>query len=156
MRVDLNLVPVETGTTYPAQFSSMVAGRSRQRVGRAIGLKNFGVNLTTLAPGSQSALRHWHEMQDEFVYVVEGELILITDEGEQVLKPGDMAGFAAGVPNGHHLINRSARPATYLEMGDRTTPEQAHYPDHDLLCNVSATGHQYLHRDGRPYLAAET
>ena len=112
MRIDLNLVPVETGTTYPNKFSSMVEGRSRQRIGKAAGLKNFGVNLTTLAPGSQSALRHWHEVQDEFVYVVDGELVLITDEGEQVLEPGDMAGFAAGVPNGHHLVNRSERPAT--------------------------------------------
>ena len=84
MKIDLNAIPVETGTTYPAEFCEAVEGRSRQRVGNAAGLKNFGVNLTTLAPGSQSALRHWHSAQDEFVYMVKGELVLITDEGEQI------------------------------------------------------------------------
>lgn len=145
MRIDLNAVPVETGTTYPAVFQSAVAGRSRQRVGNAAGLKNFGVNLTTLTPGSCSALRHWHSAQDEFVYVVQGELTLITDEGEQVLGPGDMAGFAAGVENGHHLVNRANVPATYLEVGDRTHPDTGNYPDHDLVCLPDRT---FIHRDG--------
>jgi len=152
MRIDLNAVPVESGTTYPAAFRSAVAGRSRQRVGNAVGLKNFGVNLTTLAPGSQSALRHWHTAQDEFIYVVEGQLVLVTEAGEQTLGSGDMAGFAAGIENGHHLINRSDRPATYLEIGDRTQPETAHYPDHDLVAQSTPEGpHQYLHRDGTRY-----
>ncbi|MEL6490503.1 MAG: cupin domain-containing protein [Cyanobacteria bacterium J06621_3] len=151
MKIDLNAIPVETGTTYPAEFRSAVAGRSRQRVGNAARLQNFGVNLTTLAPGSQSALRHWHSAQDEFVYVVQGELILVTDDGEQVLQPGDMAGFAAGVANGHHLVNRSAAPAMYLEIGDRTTPDQAEYPDHDLICTPTPTGRAFIHKDGSPY-----
>ncbi|MEN8445885.1 MAG: cupin domain-containing protein, partial [Cyanobacteria bacterium J06555_13] len=127
MKIDLSSVPVEHGTTYPAEFRAAVAGRSRQRVGNAAGLKNFGVNLTTLAPGSQSALRHWHAAQDEFIYVVSGELVLITDDGEQLLYPGDMAGFVAGEANGHHLVNRSDAPAVYLEVGDRTTPDRAEY-----------------------------
>ncbi|MEL6471184.1 MAG: cupin domain-containing protein [Cyanobacteria bacterium J06623_4] len=152
MRIDLSSVPVESGTTYPQTFRSAVVGRSRQRVGNAAGLTTFGVNLTTLAPGSQSALRHWHSAQDEFVYVVEGELVLITDEGEEILGPGDMAGFAAGVPNGHHLVNRSADPAVYLEIGDRTPADNANYPDHDLACISDEQGtHHYLHNDGRAY-----
>ena len=153
MKIDLSQIPTESGTTYPQQFKSLVAGRSRQRVGNAAGLTTFGVNLTTLAPGSQSALRHWHSAQDEFIYVVEGELLLITDEGPQILRPGDMAGFAAGVANGHHLVNQSAAPATYLEIGDRTMPDQAHYPDHDLVCLPTPSGRQFIHTDGRPYEA---
>ncbi|MEM6597779.1 MAG: cupin domain-containing protein [Cyanobacteria bacterium P01_D01_bin.36] len=153
MKIDLNAIPVETGTTYPAEFCEAVEGRSRQRVGNAAGLKNFGVNLTTLAPGSQSALRHWHSAQDEFVYVVKGELVLITDEGEQHLGPGDMAGFAAGVANGHHLVNRSDYPATYLEIGDRTSPDRADYPDDDLICipTDGSTQRQFVHKDASPY-----
>lgn len=157
MKIDLSNVPVERGTTYPSEFRAAVAGRSRQRVGNAAGLKNFGVNLTTLAPGSQSALRHWHAAQDEFIYVVSGELVLITDDGEQLLYLGDMAGFVAGEANGHHLVNRSDVPAVYLEVGDRTTPDRAEYPDHDLVyapvANESANGAkgQFEYRDGRIY-----
>lgn len=153
MKIDLSTVPVESGTTYPADFKAVVAGRSRQRVGNAAGLKNFGVNLTTLAPGSQSALRHWHAAQDEFIYVVSGELTLITDAGEQPLQPGDMAGFVAGDANGHHLVNQSDLPAVYLEIGDRTAPDRAEYPDHDLVCVPGADGrNQFEHKDGSPYL----
>ncbi len=152
MRIDLASIPVESSTSYPEQFRARVAGRSRQRVGEAAGLKNFGVNLTTLAPGSQSALRHWHSAQDEFIYIVQGELVLITDEGEQVLASGDMAGFAAGKANGHHLVNRSAAPATYLEVGDRTSPEQVTYPDQDLAFRLTADGQRrFEHRDGTVY-----
>jgi len=132
MKIDLSTVPVEIGTNYPAPFQSIVSGRSRQRVGNASGLTNFGVNLTTLEPGSQSALRHWHSAQDEFIYVVQGELWLVTDDGEQVLTAGEMAGFAAGVANGHHLVNRSDQLAIYLEVGNRTSPDQVNYPDQDL------------------------
>ena len=127
-------------------------GRSRQRVGEAAKLKNFGVNLTTLAPGAQSALRHYHSAQDEFVYVTAGELTLITDEGEQILGAGEMAGFAAGVANGHHLVNRTSQPATYLEIGDRTTPDRADYPDEDLVCAPTENGsRQFEHKNGKPY-----
>ena len=152
MQIDLSSVPVETGSTYPEVFQSAVVGRSRQRVGKAAGLQNFGVNLTTLLPGSQSALRHWHSAQDEFVYVVSGELVLITDEGEQTLIPGGMAGFAAGRANGHHLVNRSDAPATYLEIGDKSTPDRAEYPDEDLVCVPTADGdRQFERRDGSDY-----
>ncbi len=138
-------MPIETGTNYPVPFQSAVEGRSRQRVGASAGLTNFGVNLTTLAPGSQSALRHWHSAQDEFIYVIEGELLLVTDNSKQLLQAGEMAGFAAGVANGHHLVNQSDRPAIYLEIGDRTTPDQANYPDQDLQCVPTDKGTEYFY-----------
>lgn len=140
MKINLALVPVETGSTYPDQFKARVKGRSRQRVGNAAGLKNFGVNLTTLQPGACSALRHWHSAQDEFVYVVEGELVLCTEEGEQTLQAGEMAGFAAGKANGHQLINRTETAAVYLEVGDRTRPDYVDYPDENLAFELSPEG----------------
>ncbi|NEP16548.1 MAG: cupin domain-containing protein [Leptolyngbya sp. SIO4C1] len=151
MVIDPDQLPEQTGTGYPAPFSAAVAGRSRKRLGEAAGLKNFGVNLTTLTPGAQSALRHWHSRQDEFIYIVQGELVLVTDAGEQVMSAGMMAGFAAGTANGHHLINRSEQPAVYLEVGDRTAGDRVTYPDSDLLANWTAAGWQMTHRDGRPY-----
>lgn len=152
MVIDLLTVPVSQGTGYPEPFRAAVAGRSRQRLGNAVGLTNFGVNLTTLAPGAQSALRHWHSHQDEFVYMVSGELVLIMDAGETVLIPGMMAGFPAGAADGHHLINRSETMATYLEIGDRTLGDQAEYPDDDLLALPQPEGgHHFTHRDGQPY-----
>ncbi len=152
MRINLASVPIETGTTYPDEFKAAVRGRARQRVGKAAGLKNFGVNLTTLAPGAQSALRHWHSAQDEFIYIIQGELVLVTDEGEQILGPGEMAGFAAGVDNAHHLINRSTAPAIYLEIGDKALPEQAHYPDIDLVYKKRADNQgRFEHKDGKAY-----
>ncbi|MEO1392041.1 MAG: cupin domain-containing protein [Cyanobacteria bacterium J06634_5] len=151
MKIDLSAIPVESGTTYPDSFKSNVAGRSRQRVGKAAGLKNFGVNLTTLAPGSQSALRHWHSAQDEFVYVVSGEIVLITDEGEQLLEPGEMVGFAAGDKNAHHLVNRSASAAVYLEIGDKSMPEFVDYPDHDLIFIAENGSGHFAHKNGQPY-----
>ncbi len=152
MRIDLSKVSIEVGTNYPAAFCSMVAGRSRQRIGNAVGLKNFGVNLTTLAPGAQSALRHWHSAQDEFVYILQGEVVLVTDAGEQTLGPGEMAGFAAGVEDGHHLVNLSAVPVVYLEVGDRTAPDRAEYPDQDLRCIPTESGQrQFVHKDGSAY-----
>jgi len=152
MRIDLSQVPVETGSTYPDAFKKTVEGRSRQRIGKAAGLTNFGVNLTTLQPGACSALRHWHSAQDEFVYVVEGELILASEAGEQVLQAGEMAGFAAGKADGHQLVNRSDAAAVYLEVGDRSQPEHVEYPDDDLIFEQSKDGSKrFMHRDGSGY-----
>ncbi len=152
MKIDLSAVPVESESNYPEEFQAVVVGRSRQRVGNAAGLKNFGVNLTTLLPGAQSALRHWHSAQDEFIYVVQGEVVLVTDDGEQTLRSGDMAGFASGEPNGHHLVNRSKEPATYLEVGDRSMPDRGEYPDEDLVCAPQPDGsRQFEHKDGTAY-----
>ena len=151
MVIDLSAVPVSQGTGYPPPFRDAVAGRSRQRLGNAAGLTNFGVNLTTLAPGAQSALRHWHSHQDEFIYLISGELVLVTDAGETLLTPGMMAGFSAGVADGHHLINRSSEIATYLEIGDRTPGDRAEYPDDDLLALPNAEGgHYFTDRNGEP------
>ncbi len=151
MILDLDTIPVQQGTSYPQPFREIVSGRSRQRLGNAAGLTNFGVNLTTLEPGSASSLRHWHSRQDEFVYVVSGELVLITDEGETVMEPGMMAAFPAGESNGHCLINRTQQSAVYLEVGDRTRDDSASYPDIDLLATSTSQGYAFTHKDGTPY-----
>lgn len=151
MILDLDTIPVQQGTSYPQPFREIVSGRSRQRLGNAAGLTNFGVNLTTLEPGSASSLRHWHSRQDEFVYVVSGELVLITDEGETVMEPGMMAAFPAGESNGHCLINRTQQSAVYLEVGDRTRDDSASYPDIDLLATSTSQGYVFTHKDGTPY-----
>lgn len=152
MVIDLATVPIGQGTGYPETFRAAVSGRSRQRLGNAIGLANFGVNLTQLAPGAQSALRHWHSHQDEFIYVISGELTLVTDTGKTLLTTGMMAGFPAGVANGHHLINHSGEHAMYLEIGDRTLGDRVEYPDDDLLALPKPEGgHDFVHRNGEPY-----
>ncbi|MBP2304073.1 cupin domain-containing protein [Azospirillum melinis] len=143
--LDPATLTAETGATdYPQPFRSQVAGRHRVVLGDPLGLSNFGVNLTTLAPGASSALRHWHSRQDEFVYVVEGELTLVTDAGETLLTPGMCAGFPRGVADGHRLINRSDRPASYLEVGDRSGGDEIDYSDEDMVWRDGA----YHHRDG--------
>src|SRR5579862_180245 len=131
-KIDIASLPVDTRTGYPPPLDRVVQGRERKRLGNAAGLDQFGVNLTRLKPGAASALRHWHENEDEFVYVLEGELVLIEDEGETMLRPGDAAGFKAGLANGHHLVNKTQRDAIYLEIGTRAPTERAHYPDVDL------------------------
>ncbi|ABA24576.1 Cupin region [Trichormus variabilis ATCC 29413] len=154
MIIDPNNVPMERGTNYPDAFKAMVAGRIRQRLGNFAGLKNFGVNLVQLEPGSFSALRHWHSHQDEFIYILAGELTLITDAGEEILTPGMAAGFPAGEANGHHLVNRSAVVGVYLEVGDRTPNDQGFYPDvPDLMTPPSPDGksRQFIHQDGTLY-----
>jgi uncharacterized cupin superfamily protein len=134
-------------TGYPQPFRARVAGRTKAKLGDPFGLTNFGVNITRLEPGASSALRHWHTRQDEFVYMLEGELVLITDAGEQVLTPGMCAGFPAGEANGHHLVNRTDTTAVYLEVGDRMDGDEAFYPDEDLRY----TDGTFLHRDGTPW-----
>jgi uncharacterized cupin superfamily protein len=150
-KIDIANLPVDSRTNYPPPLDKIVAGRSRKRLGKAAGLDQFGVNLTTLKPGAASALRHWHEKEDELVYILAGEVVLIENDGETVLKPGDAAGFKANVPNGHHLINKSDRDAVYLEIGTRSTYERAEYPDLDMLVVRDEQGMRYTHRDGKPY-----
>ena len=123
----------------------------RRALGDAAGLTQFGVNLLHLPPGAWSSQRHWHTHEDEFVWVVEGEVVLVTDAGEEVLRAGDCAGFKANVPNGHHLINRTGRDALILEVGTRSGRERAHYPDVDLLYEVDGKNIRILHKDGTPY-----
>jgi uncharacterized cupin superfamily protein len=144
-------VPTVVSTAYPEPFRALVAGRERRRLGDALGLKNFGVNLTCLKPGSASSQRHWHVKQDEFVYILEGELVLVSDAGEQVLTPGMAAGFPAGKHDGHHLVNRSGRDAIFLEIGDRTPGDEGEYPDIDMVFRIRDGKSLYLHKDGTPY-----
>jgi uncharacterized cupin superfamily protein len=120
------------GSNYPPELAKAVAKRAKRVLGDTFGLSQFGVNHVTLEPGAASSHRHWHEVEDEFVYVLTGAITLRTDEGEQLLTPGMCAGFKAGVPNGHCLVNTSGEPATYLEVGTRSATESAHYPDIDL------------------------
>jgi len=150
-KIDIAKLPVDSRSTYPEPFNRIVAGRSRKRLGNAAGLEQFGVNLTTLKPGAASALRHWHEREDELVYVLEGELTLIEDDGETPLKAGDAAGFKANVRNGHHLVNKSGRDATYLEIGTRAKHERAEYSDIDMQVIRDDDGFRYLHKNGKPY-----
>lgn len=151
MIIDPQNVPKRTTTNYPAQFKHLVAGRVKQALGNAVGLKNFGVNLVTLAPGSCSALRHWHTRQDEFIYIIEGEVTLITNAGAQILKPGMMVGFPAGEEDGHHLVNKSDSVVVYLEIGDRTPEDEVNYPDDDVMAKASPDGWIITHKDGSLY-----
>ena len=150
-KIDIAKLPVYDGTDYPEPFRRVVAGRTRRRLGDAAGLDQFGVNLTTLKPGAASALRHWHQKEDEFVYILEGEVVLVEDDGETVLKPGDAAGFKANIPNGHHLVNKTKRDAIFLEIGTRSKHERAEYPDVDLVAISDEQGERYTHRNGEPY-----
>jgi uncharacterized cupin superfamily protein len=150
-KIDIAKLPVDTRTGYPVPFDRVVAGRERKRLGNAVGLDQFGVNLTTLKPGAASALRHWHEKEDELVYVLQGEVVLVEDGGEIVLRPGDAAGFKANNPNGHHLINRTGSDAVYLEIGTRSKRETARYPDVDLMAVRDDNGMRYTHKNGEPY-----
>jgi len=150
-KIDIAKLPVDARTNYPAPFDRVVTGRERKRLGNAAGLEQFGVNLTTLKPGAASSLRHWHEKEDELVYILEGEVVLIEDGGETVLKPGDAAGFKANVRDGHHLVNKSNRNAVFLEIGTRSQHERAEYPDIDMLVIRNENGARYTHKDGKPY-----
>lgn len=150
--VEATSLPSASSSGYPEPYRHKVAGRSRRRLGDAFGLKNFGVNLARLEPGAWSSMRHWHFKQDEFVYMLEGEAVLITDAGEQVLKPGMVVGFPAGKPDGHCLVNRSDKPAIYLEIGDRLPGDGADYPDIDMKVHQDAAGKWvYTRKDGTPY-----
>jgi uncharacterized cupin superfamily protein len=144
-------VPARTGSAYPESFKSRVSSRRKQRLGDALGLRNFGVNLTTLPPGAVSALRHWHTHEDEFIYVVSGELVLVTNDGEQRLSSGMCAGFPAGKPDGHCLVNRSGNDAVYLEVGDRRPEDAVTYPDDDIAGRATPQGRRFTRKDGTPY-----
>ena len=150
-KIDIATLAVDTRTYYPAPFDRVVVGRERKRLGNAVGLDQFGVNLTTLKPGAASALRHWHGKEDELVYILDGEVVLIEDDGETVLRPGDAAGFKANSQVGHHLVNKSHRDAVYLEIGTRAKHERAEYPDVDLRVVRDDKGARYTHKNGEPY-----
>ncbi|MDD5037221.1 MAG: cupin domain-containing protein [Methylococcaceae bacterium] len=148
----LDASPRTKPSNYPEPFASRMAGREKRQLGDLFGLSNFGVNLTRLASGGGSALRHAHTKQDEFIYVLEGHPTLITDEGETSLAPGLCAGFKAGTGNAHQLVNRTDKDVLYLEIGDRTAGDSATYPDDDLRAVLGGDGKWlFLHKDGTPY-----
>ena len=147
-KLDLTTIPERKGSSYPAPFDKQVANRIRQRLGEAGGLTQFGVNLLHLPPGAWSSQRHWHALEDEFVYVVSGEIVLITDRGEEILHAGDCAAFAKNVPDGHHLVNKSSTTALCLEVGTRTTDERVVYSDIDMVLEPKLG---FTHMDGAPY-----
>ena len=144
-------LPEQSTTGYPEPYKSRVAGRHKRRLGDAAGLKNFGVNLTRLDPGTESSMRHWHTKQDEFIYVLEGEITIVTDAGRQKLTPGTAAGFPAGKADGHQLVNETKRPVVYLEIGDRTPGDGATYSEADLAAKLVDGKWVFTHKDGSPY-----
>jgi uncharacterized cupin superfamily protein len=152
-KIDVEKAPIRVGSSYPEPYDVPCRERQRWRLGVAAGLTGFGVNLSRLPPGAWSSQRHWHTADDEFIYVLEGEVVLVTDAGEEVLRAGDCAGFKAGA-DGHHLQNRSDHEAVMLEVGTNTPGDEVHFPDIDLhaLASGSPTPTaRYLYKDGRPY-----
>lgn len=147
----LDAPPRRKPSVYPEPFASRMAGRIKHPLGDLFGLKNFGVNLTRLAPGGVSALRHAHSRQDEFVYILEGRPTLLSDAGRTALEPGDCAGFAAGSGNGHCLVNDSDEEVVYLEVGDRSAGDEVTYPDDDLKAHLGPDGWVFTHKDGSAY-----
>jgi uncharacterized cupin superfamily protein len=150
-KISLDAVPSVVGTLYPPPFDGPCRARERKKLGDAAGLTQFGVNLLTLPPGAWSSQRHWHTESDEFIYVIEGEVTLVTGEGKEILMAGDTAGFAAGDENGHCLQNHSQKPARVLEVGSRFESDAAHYPDIDLVAPPHSKPAVYTKRDGTPY-----
>ncbi|WP_225029367.1 cupin domain-containing protein [Xinfangfangia pollutisoli] len=147
-KLDLDTVPVKTGSTYPDPYAAMVQGRSSLRLGEAAGLTQFGVNLVRLEPGAMSSLRHWHLAEDEFVMVLSGECVMVQDEGETLMRPGDCAGFPAGSTNGHHFLNRSDQLATFLVVGAKAPREVATYSDVDLRLELDQGRARFTYKDG--------
>lgn len=149
-KIDIDSAPTGHGTSYPEEFAGPCKPRRRWRLGDAAGLSQFGVNLLRLPAGAWSSQRHWHATEDEFVTVLSGEVVLIEDDGETILRAGDCAGFPAGLPNGHRIENRSGAEAILLEVGTRSPGTDAcDYPDIDMVLPKGAD--RYFHRDGTPY-----
>jgi uncharacterized cupin superfamily protein len=152
-KIDKAAAPQGSGSRYPAPLDAPCRQRAWRRLGDAAGLTQFGVNLLCLAPGVWSSQRHWHSHEDEFVYVLQGEVVLVTDQGEEILRAGDCAGFKAGVRDGHCLQNRSPHDAEILVVGSRNDADHGEYPDIDMVFTpgrYSGNG-GYRHRDGAPY-----
>jgi uncharacterized cupin superfamily protein len=151
-RIDAASIPSVVGTLYPPPFDWPCRARERKKLGDAAGLTQFGVNMLRLPPGAWSSQRHWHTNSDEFVYVIAGEVLLVTDEGTEILHTGDAAGFKAGDPNGHCLRNQSSSEVLILEVGTRVAEEQAYYPEIDLVAaSAGIRPAVYTRRDGTPY-----
>lgn len=150
-KLDLAAIEATFGSGYPAPYDEPCLGRSYQRLTQAAGLTQFGVNICRLKPGAWSSQRHWHENEDEFLMMIEGELVLIEDQGETIMRAGDCAAFPAGQRNGHHLVNRSGTDGAFLVVGTRAPKERAHYPDIDLAFHSDSTGRRFTRKDGTSY-----
>ena len=150
-KLDLAAIPTHVGSGYPKPYATAVAARERKRLAEAAGLTSIGVTLLKLSPGCWSTQRHWHNNSDEFVYVLSGEVTLVTDDGAEVLRAGDCAGFKANDPNGHHLQNRSTQDALVLEIGNHLQNDTANYPDIDLVAALVNGQSRITRRDGTPY-----
>ena len=149
-KLDLAALPLQDGCNYPAPFDAPCLGNTWKKLGAAGNLTAFGVNLSTVPAGGWSSQRHWHTHEDEFIWIVSGELVLVTDAGEEVMRPGDCAVFKAGDPDGHHLINRTDRDAVILEVGNADPPhDTCTYSDIDMIGRPAEPG--YRHKDGEPY-----
>ena len=147
-KLDLAKVPVKSGSIYPEPYAAMMQGRSSLRLGDAGGLTQFGANLVMLAPGALSSLRHWHQAEDEFVMVTDGECVLVQDAGETVMRPGDCAAFPAGSTDGHHFINRTDTVARFLVIGSKAAAETATYSDVDMQVHMANGKARFTHKDG--------
>ncbi len=150
-KIDIAALAPIVGTTYPAPFDRPCLARERRRLGDAAGLTQFGVNLLRLPPGAWSSQRHWHTESDELIYVLSGEVTLVSDEGDEILEAGEAAGFKAGDRNGHCLQNRSSSEAIILEIGTRIASDGAYYPDIDLVAPAGGQPAAYTRADGTPY-----
>ena len=152
-KIDIEAAPHVRGSGYPMPYDEPCAPRQRWRLGDAAGLTQFGVNLMRLPAGAWSSQRHWHSREDEFVYILEGEVVMVTDDGETVLKAGDCVGFKAGAADGHHMQNRSNAEVVMLEVGTRNPGGAVDYPDADMT--IPEGSGRIMHRDGRPYAPEE-
>jgi uncharacterized cupin superfamily protein len=150
-KIDISKAVVRTIAAYPVGLREITEGREKVMLGDVAGLTQFGVNLTLMKPGAWSAQRHWHEQEDEFVYILQGECVLIEETGEVILKAGDCAGWKANAPNGHCIVNRSNADVLLLEVGTRAPSERSHYPGSDLKFERDGTTIRVLHKDGTPY-----
>jgi uncharacterized cupin superfamily protein len=149
-KIDRSKVPFTNTVSYPKEFAGVIAGREKQRLGDVVGLTQFGVNVSRIKANSKSALRHWHESEDEFIYMLEGELVLQENDDETVLKPGDAAGWKANGGIGHCLVNKTEKDALYLEVGTRSSSERVHYPDVDFRMERDLTSRRWLRKSGEP------
>jgi len=149
--IDPDSAPLRTGTIYPAPMAALVAGRSSRKLGEAAGLTQYGVNMIILQPGAAASARHWHEREDEFLIVTQGEMLLVDEDGEHPMRSGDCAAFPAGQANGHHMVNHSDSEARFLVVGTSIDGEVAHYPDHGLKVVLGQGGPRFFHEDGRPF-----
>ncbi|WBU59056.1 cupin domain-containing protein [Paracoccus albus] len=147
-KIDIDKAPVTTASIYPEPYAAQMAGRSSRGLGQAAGLTQFGVNIVTLAPGAVASLRHWHLNEDEFAMVLTGDLILIEDQGEIPMRPGDCAAWRAGVANGHRFVNRSDAPASFLVVGSKAASETVTYADVDMILRIDGDGIEMTYHDG--------